>query len=708
MIPDIATVNIEAVSPELDGGQHPVRRVVGDLLVVEADIFTHGHDVVCARLWHRKRGAPDWTETEMVPLVNDRWRGSFRLEENTTYEYTIFAWRDPFLTLTQDLRKKHEAGQDVSSELLEGKLLVEQVRKRAREPDRQRLQDLLVAFDQQLFPARTAERALELLDHLASGVRKKEPMDETLAEMRRLLETLALDRKNATPVADPVRDIVLGDELRLLMSLYPDRSDGGQYARVLEVFVDRPEAECGAWYEMWPRSQGLAEGRSATFADMERRLEEIQRMGFTVVYLTPIHPIGRTNRKGPNNSLLCPPGSPGCPYAIGNELGGHTAIEPSLGTLEDFRRFERACRHRGMEVALDVALQTSPDHPWVAEHPEWFKTRPDGTIKYAENPPKKYEDIFPLNFNTEDREGLWREVLGVFRFWMEQGVRIFRVDNPHTKPVEFWGWLLREIHRTDPDVLFLSEAFTRPKMMRALAKAGFTQSYTYFTWRNFKRELEEYFSELTGTPLAEYLRGNLFTNTPDILPEFLQNAPRSAFKIRATLAATLSSLWGMYNGFELCEGTPLPGREEYLGSEKYQLKVWDWDRPGNIKDYIARLNRIRREQPALQKYRNLHFYTADSDSVLFYAKHSADARNTILVVVNLDPYRVQESQVQVPIEELGLRPDETYQLHELITDRRFFWRGAKNYVRLDPENESAHIFKLLRWSHREQDFDYFL
>jgi starch synthase (maltosyl-transferring) len=705
---EIDTVVIENVKPELDGGRYPIKRIVGDLLEVEADIFTHGHDVLRARLQFRKKGENEWRESEMTPLVNDRWKGHVRLEENTTYQYTVFAWRDPFLSWAQDLRKKHEAGQDVTSELLEGKRLVERAVSVAADTDRRRLQEILAAFDQQIRPVTGPEQALTALEQLVERARRGDALDEPAAELRRLLHGLAHVPQLGAPSSDPIREVILGDELRLLLAEYPDRSDCGRYGKVLEVVVDRPRAEFAAWYEMWPRSQGTAPGKSATFTDMERRLDEINRMGFDVVYLTPIHPIGHTNRKGPNNSLICPPGAPGCSYAIGNELGGHTAIEPGLGTLEDFRRFERSCRRLGLEIALDIALQTSPDHPWVKDHPEWFRKRPDGSIKYAENPPKKYEDIYPLDFNTPDREALWREVLGVLRFWMAEGVRIFRVDNPHTKPVRFWEWLIAEVHRSDPDVIFLAEAFTRPKMMKVLAKAGFTQSYTYFTWRNFKRELEEYFTELSQTAVADYLRGNLFCNTPDILPEFLQNAPRSAFKIRATLAATLSSVWGMYNGFELCEGAPLPGKEEYIDSEKYQFKVWDWNRPGNIKDYIARLNRIRREQPALQRFRNLRFYKADNDNILFYGKSLPAERQWLLVVVNLDPFRAQESSVQVPIHELGMRPDETYQLHDLITDKRYFWRGEKNYVRLDPESEVAHVFRLLRWSYREQDFDYFM
>ena len=709
MIPEIETVVIEDVTPRVDGGRYPVKGVVGDLLEVEADIVTHGHEVLRAVLLYREQGEETWQESamELATPGFDRWRGSFRLERNGYYQFALQAWRDPFLSWAQDLRKKHQAGLDLTSELQEGKLLVERTVQQASEEHSRRLAEILLFFEEQLAPATATDRALELLDRVERQETAGEPIGESLAEMRQVLRGLAAGAALA-PTRDPVAEVVLGQELELIMAQYSSRHDGAKLERPLQVFADREEARHAAWYEMWPRSQGTVEGKGATFADMEARLPRIAEMGFSVVYLPPIHPIGRTNRKGPNNSLVCPPGSPGCPYAVGNELGGHTGVEPELGTLEDFERFERACRGHGMEVALDLALQTSPDHPWVTEHPQWFKKRPDGSIKFAENPPKKYEDIYPLDFNTEDREGLFSEVLAVVRFWMARGVRIFRVDNPHTKPVAFWEWLIGQVHATDPDVLFLAEAFTRPRMMQALAKAGFTQSYTYFTWRNFKKELTDYFTELTGSSVADYMRGNLFTNTPDILPEVLQNAPRQAFKMRATLAATLSSVWGMYNGFELCEGAALPGKEEYLDSEKYDYKVWDWDRPGNIASYVAALNRVRREQPALQRYRNLRFYEADNDNILFYGKHTEDLRSVVLVVVNLDPYSVQEAMVRLPMKELGLRPDETFQMHELITDRRFFWRGEQNYVRLDPEDQPAHVLRLLRWSHREQDFDYFI
>ena len=420
-------------------------------------------------------------------------------------------------------------------------------------------------------------------------------------------------------------------------------------------------------------------------------------MGFDVIYFPPIHPIGHTNRKGRNNSVTCEPWEPGVPYAIGSEFGGHKAIEPSLGTFEDFQWLEQEIRNRGMEIALDFALNCSPDHPYVREHPEWFYRRPDGTIKYAENPPKKYEDIYPLNFRCENWQELWQEMKSVILFWAERGVRIFRVDNPHTKPVPFWEYLISGVRNQYPDVIFLSEAFTKPKMMKALAKAGFTQSYTYFTWRETKAELTEYFTELTQTEMREYFRGNLFTNTPDILPLHLQEGGRPAFMIRSVLAATLSSVYGIYSGFELCENAALPGREEYLDSEKYQWKERDWDAPGNIKDWITRLNRIRRENRALHLYDNLRFYRTDNDAILCYGKMTPARDNIILVVVNLDPRRSQNSHVHVPLEDLGAMDTDTYQVHDLLNDARYIWRGSANYVELNPEVQPAHIFRVRRW-----------
>ncbi|HKW93381.1 MAG TPA: alpha-amylase family glycosyl hydrolase, partial [Methylomirabilota bacterium] len=502
-------------------------------------------------------------------------------------------------------------------------------------------------------------------------------------------------------------DVLLDPELRQIMARAQPRPDLTRYDRELEVVVDRPEAGFAAWYELFPRSQGRIAGRHGTFEDCIERLPDVRRMGFDVVYLPPIHPIGRSARKGPDNALGAGPGDPGSPWAIGGPEGGHTAVHPELGTIEDFRRLVKAAQGLGLEIALDFAIQSSPDHPWVREHPEWFYHRPDGSIKYAENPPKKYQDIFPINFASPAWPSLWDELLRVVRFWIDQGVRTFRVDNPHTKPLDFWAWLIAQVHERDPEVIFLSEAFTRPKVMRALAKAGFTQSYTYFTWRNFKEELTQYLEELTRSEMAEYFRGNFFVNTPDILPEVLQRGGPPAFRMRAALAATLSSVWGVYSGFELCEAAALPGTEEYRASEKYEVRVRDWDAPGNIKAYIARLNAIRRENPALQGMRGLRFHPADSPHVLFYSKMTEAGDNVILVAVNLDPFATHDATLTIPLGEIGIGPDETYELHELLADERRLVRGAAHTVSLDPRVAPAHVYRVGRWRRRERDFDYF-
>jgi starch synthase (maltosyl-transferring) len=644
---------IENVYPELDCGLYPVKREVGATFDVWADILLEGHDKLAAVLKYRRRDESAWRETPMRLVDNDRWHGQFVLEANTRYVYTIEAWRDAFASWRADTRKKVDAGQDVASDLLEGQRLVLQAAERASGRDAQRLRELAAAIG-----ARDQAAAAEL---------------------------------------------ALSDEVAALVDRYPDRSASTTYCHNLEVVADRERARFAAWYEMFPRSQGSVPGQSATFDDCIARLPEIRAMGFDVVYLPPIHPIGRTNRKGRNNALVAGPDDPGCPYAIGNEHGGHTAVDPHLGTLADFRRFVAAAHALGMEVALDFAAQCSPDHPYVREHPEWFYHRPDGTIKFAENPPKKYEDIYPLDFTCEAWRTLWEEMKRIILFWIAQGVKIFRVDNPHTKPVAFWRWLIEEVQRDHPDTIFLSEAFTRPKMMKLLAKAGFTQSYTYFTWRNFKSELIDYFTELTQSEVKEYLRGNLFTNTPDILPSILQQGGRPAFKMRVVLAATLSSVYGIYNGYELCENTAIPGREEYLNSEKYEYKVWDWDRPGNIKDYIARLNQIRQAHPALHLYDNLRFYQADDDNILFYGKATPDKRDVILIAVNLDPFAAHESRIVVPLAEVGIGPGEKYVAHELFTDTRHLWQGAEQHVRLDPHVEPAAIFHLQRWPSKDYD-----
>ncbi len=652
------SIVIERVQPELDGGRWPIKREVGDRLEVSADIFKEGHDVLACVLRYRLLTDDFWQEMPMESIGNDRWVGRFDVNRNARYRYSIGAFVNLFESWLMEVTTKHDAGERIESELLEGRTLVAATAGRASGEDQARLS--------------------EWLSRWRSG-------DPVTAQL----------------------EVALNADVKALMERHQERRAWTLYDHELEVVVDRGLARYGAWYEFFPRSQGTTTKRSATFKECEARLPAIKAMGFDVVYLTPIHPIGRTNRKGKNNSLTPLPTDPGSPYAIGNELGGHDAIEPSLGTLEDFDRFQEAARAQGMEIALDFAINCSPDHPYVKTHPEWFAHRPDGTIKYAENPPKKYQDIYNVDFYCQDWRGLWNEMKRVILFWVEHGVKIFRVDNPHTKPVAFWGWLIREVQDIHPDVIFLSEAFTRPKMMRALAKAGFTQSYTYFTWRNFKQELTEYMLELSGSEMKEYFRPNFFTNTPDILPDILQHGGRPAFKFRLVLAATLSPSYGIYSGYELCENRALPGKEEYLDSEKYEITVWDWNRPGHLTDYITTINRIRRENPALHELENLEFYEADNEHVVFYGKRTYDGRNAVLVAVNLNPFQMQEARLTIPIASLGIKPDDIYQLHNLITDQRDLVQGDTYAVRLDPQVEPAAIYAVRRWTRREQEFDYF-
>jgi starch synthase (maltosyl-transferring) len=642
------SIVIENLQPLIDGGRYPIKRIVGEDLVVEADIFRDGHDVVAAVLKWRVLGKRAWRETPMNFVDNDRWRGICTLYDEDIHEYTVEAWTDAFRSWQAEFAKKFEAGiSDLRSEALEGAALVEAA----------------------------ARRALDRADR------------------KRLLE---FSQQISTGANSEIRAIAQSGELAVLMATYPDRAAATQYDPPLRVVVDRPAALIAAWYEFFPRSAEGRGDRGSTFRDCLQRVDDVRAMGFDVIYFPPIHPIGHTSRKGRNNSTTYEPGEPGVPWAIGSEAGGHKAVEPSLGTLEDFDWLEKEVRKRGMEIALDFAINCSPDHPYVKAHPDWFYKRPDGTIKYAENPPKKYEDIYPLNFHCENWRELWAELKSVVLFWADRGVRIFRVDNPHTKPVAFWEYLIKGVREKYPDTIFLSEAFTKPKMMKALAKAGFNQSYTYFTWRNSKRELIEYFTELTQTEMNEYFRPNLWTNTPDILPFVLQEGGRPAFMIRVALAATLSPLYGIYSGYELCENEPLPGREEYLDSEKYQFKERDWNAPGNIKDWIARLNKIRKENRALQFYRNLQFHDADNDAILFYSKMTAARDNIILVVVNLDPHRKQNSFVYVPIESFGQMESDSYQVEDLLSGATYTWRGRRNYVELDPDIQPAHVFLVRR------------
>jgi starch synthase (maltosyl-transferring) len=676
---------IEAVEPELDCGRYAIKREVGDTVQVYADLFKEGHDAIAAAIRYRPEDEPAWREAPMRFWDNDRWTGGFTVDRNCRWLYTVVAWTDWFGTWQSDLRKKYDAGQNVTLELFEGAQLVAVSAAEATGADAERLREYLV----EILGDETGE--VKHLHHEAE-----------FEHVASALEAGAGDRTLADRVA-----AALDPALLALMEANPIRTDLTEHCRVLPVQVDRVAARYAAWYELFPRSASDDPARHGTFRDVIAKLPYVQAMGFDVLYFPPIHPIGRQFRKGRNNTLTPSDTDPGSPYAIGGEGGGHREVHRELGTLKDFRALVKAAREHGLEIALDFAIQVSPDHPYVAKHPGWFYVRPDGTIKYAENPPKKYQDIYPLNFYGDDWEGQWREWRDVILFWVKQGVKTFRVDNPHTKPVRFWEWMIREVQRDHPDVLFLSEAFTRPKMMKALAKAGFSQSYTYFTWRNFKGELAEYFTELTQTEMKEYYRGNLFPNTPDILPEFLQRGGRPAFMIRAILAATLSSVYGIYSGFELCENAALPGKEEYLDSEKYEVKAWDWDRPGNIRPLITRLNEVRRANPALQEYDNLRFYHADGDQVLFYGKMLPDRTSMVFVAVNLDPFQAHDTVLHFPLDQMGIGWGDPWEVEELLTGERHFWQGADHWLRLEPD-APGRIYRIRAWRSSETGFDYFM
>ena len=654
-------VIIEGVQPEIDDGRFPIKRSVGDSVAVEADIFTDGHDIISAILLYRQETDTAWKGIFMKPLVNDRWRGSFRVEKIGRYLYTLQAWIDHFMTWRRDLKKKVEAGQEVAADLLIGSDLIQDTATRAAGADQ------------------TTLRGWSEL--LVSGKSMREKI------------RLALD-------------VNLGR----LVNRYPDRSHATRYTKILAMAVERQKARFSSWYEMFPRSCSGKENQHGTFKDCETRLPYIAEMGFDVLYLPPIHPIGHTHRKGRNNAIQAGPDDPGSPWAIGAAEGGHCAVHPQLGTLEDFRRLVSRAKEFGIEVALDIAFQCTPDHPYVQEHREWFYQRPDGSIQYAENPPKKYEDIYPLNFENERWQDLWQELRDVVHFWIDQGIRIFRVDNPHTKPFAFWKWLIAEVRKDFPETIFLAEAFTRPRVMYRLAKLGFTQSYTYFAWRNTKWELTRYFTELTRAPVAEFFRPNLWPNTPDILTEYLQMGGRPAFATRLVLAATLGANYGIYGPpFELGENTARETHsEEYLDSEKYQIRFWDIDRPDSLKSFIARVNRIRRENPALQRDRNLHFHSVNNDNLIAYSKHTDDISNIILVIVNLDPHHTHSGWLEFSAETVGLDPQQSFQVHDLLSDARYLWQGSRNFVELNPQIVPAHIFVVRRKIRTERDFDYFL
>lgn len=652
-------VVIEHVSPEIDCGRFPIKRVIGETVLVQADIFSDGHDSISARLLFKHQSEPEWKETPMEHWDNDRWQAEFTVDTIGTYEYSIEGWIDHFQTWRADLKKKVDAGQDVSMDLLIGKKLVDSAAERARGPDHK----LLLKF------------------------------------------SAMLGKTDSGAVA-----AAFYDELKLIMTRHADRTLATRHGKNLSVTVDRALARFSSWYELFPRSCTPEENRHGSFAECEARIPDIARMGFDVLYFPPIHPIGKTNRKGKNNRPASGPEDEGSPWAIGSDGGGHTEIHPGLGTMDDFERLVKKASDHGIEVALDLAFQCSPDHPYVREHPEWFRRRPDGTVQFAENPPKKYEDIFPINFESEQWQPLWEELKRVTLFWIEKGIRIFRVDNPHTKPFTFWEWLITEIKREHPEVIFLSEAFTRPKVMYRLAKLGFTQSYTYFTWRNTKREFIDYLTELTQSEVREYFRPNFWPNTPDILPEFLQYGARPAFMIRLVLAGTLSSNYGIYGpAFELGVHESIEhGKEEYLNSEKYEVKKWDHEASGNLSDFIMTLNAVRENNPALQTTGNLRFCDAANDFFLFYAKTTPDLSNIILVLVTLDPFHPQSGWITVPLRDLGIESGQSYLVHDLLGDETFIWQGARNYITLDPSRAPARIFEVKRRLRREVDYDYYM
>jgi starch synthase (maltosyl-transferring) len=638
-------VVIEGVSPEIDGGRFPVKRVIGETVAVEADVFADGHDQLAPVLRYRRDDDPLWSEVPMEPIGNDRWRGAFTVESLGRYRYTLRAWIERFGGWRRDTAVKIEAGQDVTVELLAGAEMVERAAGRATGTD------------------------------------------------RRVLREFAGDLRSGGPVGEKA---ALSVELAERMEQYPDRRFSTSYGKELEVVVDRERARFGAWYEAFPRSTSPDPTRPGTLRDTVGWLPYIAGMGFDVLYLPPIHPIGRTHRKGRNNDPVGRPGDPGSPWAIGAEEGGHTAIHPDLGTFEDFDALVAAARDHGLEIALDVAYQCAPDHPWVREHPEWFRRRPDGSIQYAENPPKKYQDIYPLDFETEAWRELWAELRAVMEFWIARGVRIFRVDNPHTKALRFWEWVIGELKAEHPELIFLAEAFTRPRLMYGLAKLGFTQSYTYFAWRSTKQELTDYLTELTQTEVREYFRPNLWPNTPDILTAELQTGARSTFMARLVLAATLGASYGIYGpAYELMEHRPIaPGKEEYRNSEKYEVRHWNLGNPRSLAPFVAAVNRIRHDHPGLHGNQNLVFHPTTNDSLIAYSKATADWSDVVLTVVNLDPRHRQSGFVHLWLDDLGAPRDEPFAVEDLLTGARFVWRGSANYVELDPSILPAHILRV--------------
>lgn len=639
-------VTIENLSPQIDGGRYTIKKIAGERVTLEADIFSDGHDEVNARIAYRHASSATWQHTTMSPLQNDRWTGSFVAETMGFWEFRIEAWVDHAITWQHDLKKRVKGKQDVTVELLIGANHLEKIHKKA-----------------------------------------------TKREKTEIAKTMSLFRDKKKYEAAVIQ--ALSKEVADWIRRYPDVTIATRYPDEGKIFADRKKAGFSTWYELFPRSASTTLGKHGTFKDVELIFPRLEEMGIDVLYLPPIHPIGVSNRKGKNNATVAKKGECGSPWAIGSSEGGHKSILKNLGTLEDFRHMVKEAAEHGIEIALDYALQCSPDHPYVKEHPQWFNWRPDGTVQYAENPPKKYQDVLPINFETADWKNLWMELKSIAEFWIEQGVKIFRVDNPHTKPFPFWEWLIREIKEEHPEVLFLAEAFTRPKVMQLLGKLGFSQSYTYYTWRNTKGEITEYMNELTRTEMRNYFRPNFWPNTPDINPYMLQSGLESQFITRFFMAATLSSNYGFYGPvYEMMVHDAIPGKEEYLNSEKYEVKWWDWEATNKLKELIAIVNEARFENEALQQTGNIQFCEINNDKMIAYFKQNDHGTNSMLMIVNLDPYYKQGGYVKVPMHLFGKSDFASYVVHDLINDASYTWNREWNYVELDPYVMPCHLFRI--------------
>lgn len=649
-------VVITNVVPEIEGGRFAIKRILGDVITVSADAFSDGHASVAVQLLIQENNQ-DWQEIPMNFLRNDRWEASFIAKSIGITSYTIHAWVDHFRTWQQDLLKKYQAGLDVTIDLLVGVELIEK----------------------------------------AINQRKNSKISEYLLKIKQS------KNKEQTIILAADRNLQ-----ELMRSCCRDKLFTTQYSKILEAIIDIPKANFSTWYELFPRSCFSTPHQHGTLRDCEKRLPEISQMGFDILYLPPIHPIGLSKRRGKNNQAEVRQNEPGSPWAVGFE-GGHKDIHPQLGTIEDFEHLLKSAKDLGIDIAMDLAFQCSPDHPYLKEHIDWFKYRPDGSLQYAENPPKKYEDIIPLNFETENWQELWEELKSIVVYWIEKGIRIFRVDNPHTKPFTFWEWLITDLKKLYPELIFLCEAFTRPKVMNWLSKLGFSQSYTYFIWRRSKKEIIEYMSFLTDTEVREYFRPNFWPNTPDILPENLQYGNQSSFAIRFILAATLSSNYGIYGpAFELMINKAIPSTEEYLDSEKYEIKYWEKPRNLTLRNFISQVNQIRKQNLALQTTNNIKFYEIKNDQMLFYIKSSIEGVNTLLIIVSLDPYNHQSGVLKVPLRELGITPDQSYKVHELLSNRDYIWEGETQHIDIDPIQFPACIFQIHKKLHKEVDFDYFM